>query len=177
MSQAQHGNSPVDQHLEQATGLSDLVNRLTQELANARRSLAFATDKLGTTGRTLDGRTQEHFNTRFVEMWNLPADKLDRLTDGALLTMQLAQVKDPQAFLALVTQRKSQPETEQFGLVELTDGRTFECHVMPQRVGGKRVGTVTRFHDVTQRQQLNRMVAALETQMPQEVAEARASAY
>ena len=43
----------------QAAGLTDLVNRLAQELAEARRALATATQKLGTTSRTLEGRTQE----------------------------------------------------------------------------------------------------------------------
>ncbi|HSI54910.1 MAG: hypothetical protein ACAH21_14625 [Ramlibacter sp.] len=210
MSQLNAAASPAGQQAPQpGTSLSDLVNRLTQELTHARRSLAIATDRLGSTGRTLEGRTQEltearsalalllatldaatdgmvamgyfgramHYNTRFVEMWRLPADKLERLTDDALLTLQLAQVKNPGEFLALAAQRKAQPETEQSSVIEMTDGRIFECHVMPQRVAGKRVGTVTRFHDVTDREQLTRMVAALETQMPREVAEARASAY
>src|SRR3954467_6285096 len=91
-----------------AAGLADLVNRLAQELTEARRALATATQKLGSTSRTLEGRTQEltearaalalllatldsttdgilamgyfgramHYNSRFIEMWRIPADKL-----------------------------------------------------------------------------------------------------
>ena len=40
-------------------GLADLVNRLAQELTAARRALAAATQQLGTTSRTLRGRTAE----------------------------------------------------------------------------------------------------------------------
>jgi len=40
-----------------AAGLADLVNRLAQESAEARRALAMATQKLGTTSRNLEGRT------------------------------------------------------------------------------------------------------------------------
>jgi PAS domain S-box-containing protein len=190
-------------------GLSDLVNRLAQELTEARRALAAATQKLGTTSRTLESRTHElteargalalllatldsttdgilamgyfgramHYNTRFVDMWRIPPDKLATLNDGALLTMQLSQVKDPETFLAHVEARKSQPDAEQFSVLELTDGRIFECHVKPQRVRGKRVGSVTSFHDVTERERMSRVIAALEAQLPREVAEAKATTY
>ncbi|MDB5875568.1 MAG: Two-component sensor histidine kinase [Ramlibacter sp.] len=205
MSQAQE--SIAERQALPAAGLSDLVNRLAQELAEVRRSLATATQKLGATGRTLESRTQEltearaalalllatldsttdgilamgyfgramHYNTRFVEMWRIPADKLDKLNDGALLAMQLTQVKDPERFLALVGGRKTQPDAEQFSVVELTDGRIFECKVMPQRVRGKRVGSVTSFHDVTEREGMRRVIAMLEAELPGQVAEAKAS--
>jgi PAS domain-containing protein len=193
----------------QEAGLTELVNRLAQELANERRALATATQKLGTTSRTLESRTQEltearaalalllatldsttdgilamgyfgramHYNTRFVEMWRIPTDKLSLLNDNALLTMQLSQVRDPEAFLAFVKDRKARPDAEQFSVIELTDGRIFECHVMPQRVRGKRIGLVTSFHDVTERERMGRVISALEAEMPRVVAEARASIY
>jgi PAS domain-containing protein len=192
-----------------ATGLNDLVNRLAQELAEVRRSLATATQKLGTTSRTLDGRTQEltearaalalllatldattegilavgyfgramHYNTRFIEMWRIPSDKLASLNDGALLAMQLAQVKDPARFLADMQERKAHPDVEHLSMIELTDGRMFECHVMPQRVRAKRVGAVTSFRDVTESERLVRVISALEAELPREVAEAKASCY
>jgi PAS domain-containing protein len=210
MTQASQGRrKPDKQATLPAAGLMDLVNRLAQELTEARRSLATATQKLGTTSRTLEGRTQEltearaalalllatldsttegilamgyfgramHYNSRFIEMWRIPPDKLAELNDAALLAMQLAQVKNPEQFLASVQQRKSQPDAEQLSIVELTDGRTLECHVMPQRVRGKRIGCVTSFRDVTETQRLGRVISALEAELPREVAEAKASAY
>ncbi len=209
MSQAQAERSRIEPQPLPATALSDLVNRLAQELAEVRRALATATQKLGATGRTLEGRTQEltearaalalllatldsttdgilamgyfgramHYNTRFVEMWRVPANKLDQLNDAAMLAMQLAQVKDPERFLALIALRKSQPDAAQFSVVELTDGRIFECQVLPQRVQGKRVGTVTSFHDVTERERITRLICALESQLPQEVAQVRALSF
>jgi PAS domain-containing protein len=201
--------SPGDPAGMPDAGLAELVNRLAQQLANERRALAAATQKLGTATRTLEGRTQEltearaalalllatldstsdgilamgyfgramHYNTRFVEMWRIPADKLAFLNDNALLTMQLSQVRDPEMFLAFVKERKTRPDAEQFTVLELTDGRILECHVMPQRVRGKRVGMVTCFHDVTERERMGRMISALEAEMPLVVAEARASIY
>jgi PAS domain S-box-containing protein len=210
MSQAQAGGQPGDKRRAlPAAGLTDLVNRLAQELAEARRALAAATQKLCTTSRTLEGRTQEltearaalalllatldsttdgilamgyfgramHYNTRFIEMWRIPADKLATLNDGALLAMQMSQVKDPERFLADAQERKAHSDAEQLTMIEMTDGRIFECHVMPQRVRGKRVGSVTSFRDVTKHERLERVISALEAEWPREVAEAKASSY
>jgi len=118
-----------------------------------------------------------HYNSRFIEMWRIAPDKLALLNDAALLTMQLSQVKEPERFLADVERRKAQPDVAQFSVIELTDGRIFECHVTPQRVRGKRVGSVTSFHDVTERERLGRVMSLLEAEMPRAVAEARASTF
>ena len=163
-------------------GLGDLVNQLTRELAEVRRSLAAAQRKAATTTRTLETRTQDltearaalalllatlestsdgiialgyfgramHFNTRFVEMWGIPQEKLATLNDEALLTMQLSQVKEPAAYLAEVKAQRAKPEQPRVSVVELCDGRILECHVSPQRVQGKRLGCVTSWRDVTE---------------------------
>jgi PAS domain S-box-containing protein len=210
MSQPHAGSPPAGKRRPlQAAGLADLVNRLAQELAEARRALAAATQKLGTTSRTLEGRTQEltearaalalllatldsttdgilamgyfgramHYNTRFIEMWSIPADKLASLNDAALLAIQMSQVKDPARFLADAQERKAHSDDEQLTMIEMTDGRIFECHMMPQRVRGKRVGSVTSFRDVTEQERLGRVISTLEAELPREVAEARASSY
>jgi len=191
------------------TGLPDLVNRLAQELADARRSLAGAKQKLGAASRSLEGRTHElaearaalslllatldssfegilaigyfgramHYNARFVEIWNIPPVRLEALNDAALLALQLAQVKDPQAFLALAEARHAQTDETPAQRVELTDGRWLECRVMPQLVRGKRVGTVTSYRDVTADERLQRVISALEAQCPAQLAQARTSTY
>jgi PAS domain-containing protein len=208
MTQAHTGELQIEQR-PQTAGLPDLVNRLAQELTEARRALAAATQKLGSTSRTLECRTHEliearaalalllatldsttegilamgyfgramHYNTRFVEMWRIPADKLATLNEAALLTMQMSQVKDPERFLADVQERKAHADNEQLTMIEMTDGRIFERHVMPQRVRGKRVGSVISFRDVTEHERLGRVISALEAEMPREVAEAKASSY
>ena len=210
MTQAQAaGPQTAGQQQPQAAGLTDLVNRLAQELAEARRALATATQKLSTTTRTLEGRTQEltearaalalllatldsttdgilamgyfgramHYNTRFVETWRIPPDKLETLNDAALLAMQLTQVKDPARFLEALQTQQAHPDEEQCSLVELTDGRVLERRVIPQRVRGKRVGSVTCFRDVTDRERLERVLSLLESEVPQSVAEAKATIY
>jgi PAS domain S-box-containing protein len=202
-----HADGQTETQIQAGGGLADLVNRLAQELSEARRALAAATQKLGTANRALEARTHDlsearaalalllatldsatdgilavgyfrramHYNTRFVEMWRVPSDKLATLNDGALLAMQLTQVKDPERFLAEVEAHKAHPDDEHFSVIEMTDGRVIECQVIPQRVRGKRVGAVTIFHDVTERERLGRVISALKAELPREVAQAQAS--
>jgi PAS domain-containing protein len=151
----------------------------TQELTEARAALALL---LATLDATQDGilavgyfGRAMHYNTRFVEIWKIPADKLESLNDAALLAMQLTQVKDPARFLEAVHAQQAHPDEEQSGIVELTDGRILERHVIPQRVRGRRVGSVTCFRDVTDRERLGRVLSLLETEVPQSVADAKAT--
>ena len=190
---------------EAHTDMAVLVNRLAQELAQARRDLAAVTRRLGTSSRSLDGRTQEltearaalalllatlesttdgvvamghfgramHFNSRFIEIWRISQGKLPTLNDSGLLAIQLSQVKDPAQFLAHAQEHKKAPDADHSNVVELTDGRILECHVRPQRLRGKRVGLVTSYQDVTERERMGRVLSVLEVQVPAAVAQAR----
>jgi len=189
--------------------LGDLVNRLAQELAEARRTLHGVQQRLGGATRALEGRTQEltearaalslllatldatnegvlayghfgramHYNTRFIEMWCIPQDKLAQLNEPALLAMQMTQVTDPAAFLHLMERAKAEPEVTHLGLIARMDHRVYECQVLPQRVRGRRVGRVTSYRDVTERERLGRIVTALEAELPVAVAEAKATIW
>jgi len=153
----------------------------TQELTEARAALALL---LATLDATQDGilalgyfGRAMHYNTRFVEIWKIPQDKLASLNDSALLAMQLAQVKDPARFLGLVQARQADPDEHQIDIVEMADGRVLERHVIPQRVRGKRVGSVTCWRDVTDRERLERVLSLLESESPQAVADAKATVF
>ena len=153
----------------------------TQELTEARAALSLVLATLdaardGILAMGYFGRAM-HFNSRFVDIWGIPQDKLPVLNDAALLALQLTQVKDPARFLEIVQAQRARPDEEQLNLVEMTDGRVLECHVLPQRVRGRRVGSVTCFRDVTDRERLDRLVTLLESEMPAAVAEAKATIY
>jgi hypothetical protein len=91
--------------------------------------------------------------------------------------LQLTQVKDPARFLEALQMQQANPDEEQCSLVELTDGRILERRVIPQRVRGKRVGSVTCFRDVSDRERLERVLSLLESEVPQSVAEAKATIF
>lgn len=125
----------------------------TQELAQARAALELLQATLDTSqdgivamadyGRSL------HFNSRFVELWGIPADKAAGLNDAALLALQMAQVKDPERFLAISQARRARPDEQRCDTFEMTDGRVLECRVLPQRVRGRRVGSVACWREVS----------------------------
>jgi PAS domain S-box-containing protein len=91
------------------------------------------------------------YNIRFVELWGIPEDRLSDMDPQSLVAFQLTQVKDPDAWRDQVARRRSNPEDEEKSLVELRDGRILERHVLPQRMGGRCVGSVIIFRDVTER--------------------------
>ncbi|MBI4797269.1 MAG: PAS domain S-box protein [Desulfarculus sp.] len=93
------------------------------------------------------------WNQKFAQMWGLSGDDLAERDDDKALSRVRGLLKDPQGFLARVRQLYAQPEATSFELLHLNDGRIFERHSQPQRIGEQVVGRVWSFSDVTQREQ------------------------
>jgi PAS domain S-box-containing protein len=89
------------------------------------------------------------YNQRFAQLWRLPLDLLARGDDAEALAAVLAQLSHPQEFLDKVRELYAQPEASSFDVLHFVDGRVFERHSQPQRVGDEIVGRVWSFHDVT----------------------------
>ena len=125
----------------------------TRELGDARSSLSLLYATLdSTTDGVLAVRYEPksmHYNIAFVEMWNLPEDALSSLGEDELIAMQAVQVVDPEHFTRQIRSRT--PDGEEFGVIELKDGRILERYVTPQNVGSRNVGKVINYRDVTQR--------------------------
>ncbi|MBI2768731.1 MAG: response regulator [Burkholderiales bacterium] len=123
------------------------------ELLRARSSIAllYATLDSTTDGVCALNFTEDslHFNLAFVEMWSIPEDMVSSITQEQLVALQSVQVKNPGDILAQAS--TFDEDTEDFSVIELRDGRVFERYVKPQRMGGKFVGRVVNYRDVTQR--------------------------
>jgi PAS domain S-box-containing protein len=63
----------------------------------------------------------------------------------------LEQLKDSEVFLGQTQDVLAQADAEAYGIYELKDGRIFERYSLPQRLGGKIVGRVCSFRDITER--------------------------
>ncbi|MBI4950599.1 MAG: diguanylate cyclase [Myxococcales bacterium] len=106
------------------------------------------------------------YNQRFVEMWGVPAELLGRGGDaGPRLQYLAGQTTAPEAFVTRVRAIFSEPEAESSDLFELRDGRSVERTSRPQRLGGKVIGRVWSYRDVTQRRRMEAALRASEEQL------------
>jgi PAS domain S-box-containing protein len=92
------------------------------------------------------------YNRRFREMWHIPDSVLATGEDQRALQLVLDQLEDPVGFLKKVQELYGQLEAESHDSIRFEDGRVFERYSKPQMIGGKTVGRVWSFRDVTDRE-------------------------
>ncbi len=155
MDRAPHEISALAQHDAVLQDPQDEVARLRLELAEVRSSqqlllstLDAASDGIVTLQHS-DGSL--HFNSRFAQMWGIPEADIGHIDRDGLVRLQATRVRDPQQQLRRTEELLADPEHSFVGQVEMLDGRVLEREVSPQRVGGKCVGSVITFRDITER--------------------------
>jgi PAS domain S-box-containing protein len=89
------------------------------------------------------------YNRKFAQMWRIPEPVLAERDDRKALAFVLDQLRDPDRFLKKIQDLYREPEAKSYDWIEFKDGRMFERYSSPQKVGGKVVGRVWSFHDVT----------------------------
>ncbi|WP_437745297.1 AAA family ATPase [Sorangium sp. So ce1504] len=90
-------------------------------------------------------------NHRFAAMWRIPDEILSTGSDDTFRTFVCDQVLDPEAFLQRIRALYASPEESGFDAIPFADGRVFERYSQPQRLGGRVVGRVWSFRDITAR--------------------------
>src|SRR5438552_2066645 len=104
-----------------------------------------------------DGKIVAH-NKKFLEMWKIPEEMAASGNRDKLLEFVLDQVKDPGGFVQLAMRSYARHEAQTLDVVELKDGRILERYSGPQALGGKSVGKVLSFRDVTARRRADREI-------------------
>jgi len=89
------------------------------------------------------------FNQQFIDMWKIPPAVAASRNDDNAIAYVLDQLKDPGSFVKKVMELYSAPDSESFDTLEFKDGRRFERHSKPRKIGGKSAGRVWSFRDIT----------------------------
>jgi diguanylate cyclase (GGDEF)-like protein/PAS domain S-box-containing protein len=89
------------------------------------------------------------YNERVKDMWGIP-DVLFAQGNARLIAESICPlVKEPHKFLDRVLEIHSNPDKEYRDTLELVDGRTIERYSRPQWIGGRSMGRVVTFHDIS----------------------------
>jgi PAS domain S-box-containing protein/putative nucleotidyltransferase with HDIG domain len=92
------------------------------------------------------------FNRRFLELFHIPAELAAAGLDEPVLRHVAAQMKNPNAFVARVSQLYQHPAESSDERLELADGRILDRHSAPLYRGeGECLGRIWFFRDVTER--------------------------
>jgi diguanylate cyclase (GGDEF)-like protein/PAS domain S-box-containing protein len=103
------------------------------------------------------------YNRHFVELWGLPQEMVAARVDEPVLQSVVAQVLDPEAFVARVDHLYRHRSEESHEEIDLRDGRILERYSAPI-IGesGKYYGRIWFFRDITGRKQVERDLHASE---------------
>ena len=91
-----------------------------------------------------------HYNKKMLELWKVPETCFQSGMDGELLAYAIGNLKDLEQYLQRIDEIKLKDEDTTFDVLEFIDGRVLERYSKSQRVGGKSIGRVWSFHDITQ---------------------------
>ena len=133
------------QRAEQA--LEQRTQELARSLSLVRATLESSADGIVVT----DQGTITDFNNRYLEMWTVQRELVEKRDHGLVLELISAQFDDPRRFLDRVAEIYATSPPETFDVLELKDGRTFERFTKTQIVDRREVGRVWSFRDITAR--------------------------
>ena len=131
----------------------DISNRrLTEESIRRRKEDLRATLESTADGILAVDETGKiiFVNDRFVKMWGIPQELVDRGVDDELLAHVLSQLRDPEQFLSKVRELY-QSDRDSFDTLCFTDARVFERYSRPLLREGRLSGRVWSFRDATER--------------------------
>ena len=136
--------------------------RIEDDLAQKTSQLRATLESTGNGILVIDwqGRVAS-MNRLFSTMWRLPEELLLRHDDEAILDYVSAQVVVSERFRSRLREIVEEHETED--VLNLVDGRVFECKSLPQYLDERIIGRVFGFNDITERIRIEQdLIAARE---------------
>ena len=131
--------------------ITKLINT-TEELKNTSSQLEAT---LNATSNGIIVFNRDHcitsFNTKFLEMWQIPKDLISTNDSESLLTNYiLPLLKEPEKLLQIISVLANNPDAEITDKVEFKNGNIFEFYSQAQWVDNKALGRVWSFRDITE---------------------------
>ena len=120
------------------------------ELAAAELSATLESTADGILVTDLAGRIR-HCNRRFADLWGVPQDLLTQREDDAVLDWMRRSVTDPAAYMRRLAAVEEATMLQASDLLELHSGKVIERITLPQCSGGRPIGRVFSFRDITER--------------------------
>ena len=114
-------------------------------LAATLESTADGIVVVDTTGKLL------RYNQRLADMWQIPRSSFDNASRAELLDYVKDQLVDPAGFIQRAQEIDDSPDMEAVDVLDLEDGKVFERHSHPMRIGDNVIGRVSSHRDVTAR--------------------------
>ncbi|MFH0958781.1 MAG: PAS domain S-box protein [Pseudomonadota bacterium] len=91
------------------------------------------------------------FNEKFLEIWGMTDREIVNKGRLALHEYSGSMIDDPEAFWDRVEYLREHSDVEAFDTIVLKNGRIIERYSIPQKIGGRAVGRVWSFRDVTEK--------------------------
>ena len=111
-----------------------------------------------------------HYNSKFVELWNIQSEISETKDWGNLLTLLIDKLRCPAAYVDKENRLYGSPQMESYDVLELKDGRIFERYSKPQWQSSKVIGRVLSFRDITKAKQAENAVQESEEKFRKEMA-------
>jgi PAS domain S-box-containing protein len=128
-----------------------VLEQRTRELAKALAIMRATLDSSAEAILVTDDKGKiTDFNEKYIDVWKVPRELLERGVAGEVRELVSQNFADPQRFIARVEEIATTCQ-ESFDLLELKDGRMFERYSKVLTVQGQRAGRVWGFRDVTER--------------------------
>src|SRR5207245_1903653 len=87
---------------------------------------------------------------QFIRMFGLTAEDIDRRGMDAVAAALSTQVEDAGRLLVNLSESWTDPSIEVLDTLRFKDGRVYERFIAPHRFGGRIVGRVASYRDITQ---------------------------
>jgi PAS domain S-box-containing protein len=136
---------------------SEDLRRAKEELELRTRELAYSLEMMratleSTTDAILVTDAVGHItdcNEKFVQLWGTPHDLMAKHGHQELQEFSAKQLKEPEAFLARISEIYTSWPPETFDLLEFADGRVYERYSNIQRINHRPIGRVWSYRDIT----------------------------